>query len=394
LSPDLTDDGRYPFVDTLIRHRLTLAPVSIDTLQVNVGKLCNQACHHCHVDASPYRTEIMDRKTIDRCLEILRDHSSIRNLDLTGGAPELNPHFDDFVIAARHLGKQVMVRHNLTVTFDGNPRTKESKQYLPEFFARHGVEVISSLPYYQEYFTDKQRGRGVFNKSIESLKLLNAQGYGQEGGPLVLDLVYNPVGAFLPAAQASLEADFKRELWKQFGIRFNRLYTITNMPIHRFRDQLERLGAYDEYMTRLVNAFNPSAAVGVMCRSMISVGYDGTLYDCDFNQMLEMRIADPWRHEPDFTTSRPGAATGEQSAGGGEREGEAQGSGGIGGHSSHGLPREMPATRAPTIDNGKPLTVFEFDFDALIKRRIRFASHCFGCTAGAGSSCGGEIIHE
>ena len=335
MPPDQTDDSRFPFVNTLKRHRLMLAPVSIDTLQVNVGKLCNQACHHCHVDASPSRTEIMERKTIDRCLEILRDHPSIKNLDLTGGAPELNPRFDNFVIEAKKLGKHVMVRHNLTVTFDGNPRTKESKRYLPEFFARHGIEVISSLPYYQEYFTDKQRGRGVFNKSIESLKLLNAQGYGQEGGPLVLDLVYNPVGAFLPAAQASLEADFKRELWKQFGIRFNRLYTITNMPIHRFRDQLERLGAYEEYMTKLVNAFNPSAAFGVMCRSMISVGYDGALYDCDFNQMLEM-----------------------------------------------------------PIEHGKPLTVFDFDHDALIKRRIRFASHCFGCTAGAGSSCGGEIIHE
>jgi radical SAM/Cys-rich protein len=335
----VSHDSRYPFIDTLEQHRLTLSPVSIDTLQVNVGKLCNQACHHCHVDASPYRTEIMERQTIDRCLAILRDHHLIANLDLTGGAPELNPHFDDFVIEAKNLGKHVMVRHNLTVTFDGNPRTKESKRYLPEFFARHGVEVISSLPYYQEYFTDKQRGQGVFNKSIESLRLLNAQGYGKEGGPLVLDLVYNPVGAFLPAAQANLEADFKRELLRKFGITFNRLYTITNMPIHRFRQQLERLGGYEDYMTKLVNAFNPSAAVGVMCRSMISVGYDGTLYDCDFNQMLEMQI-----------------------------------------------------------ENGAPhndkMTVFNFDCDALIKRRIRFASHCYGCTAGAGSSCGGEIIHE
>jgi radical SAM/Cys-rich protein len=356
----VSHDSRYPFIGTLQQHRLTLAPVSIDTLQVNVGKLCNQACHHCHVDASPYRTEIMERKTIDRCLEILRDHPSINNLDLTGGAPELNPHFNDFVIEAKTLGKHVMVRHNLTVTFDGNPRTKESKRYLPEFFARHGVEVISSLPYYQEYFTDKQRGLGVFNKSVESLKLLNALGYGKEGSPLILDLVYNPVGAFLPAAQESLEADFKRELSKKFGITFNRLYTITNMPIHRFRDQLERLGAYEEYMTKLVNAFNPSAAVGVMCRSMISVGYDGRLYDCDFNQMLEMPIAATGGDPP-----APACRTGRGSE-----------------------------ARVPTIDNSKPLTVFEFDYDTLIKRRIRFASHCYGCTAGAGSSCGGEIIHE
>ena len=330
----MADDVRYQFVEMLERHHLTLAPLSIETLQVNVGKLCNQACHHCHVDASPFRTEQMGRRTIDRCLEILRDHPAIKNLDLTGGAPELNPDFDDFVIEARKLGKHVMVRHNLTVTFDGNPRTKDSKFYLPEFFARHQVEVISSLPYYQDYFTDKQRGKGVFNKSIEGLKLLNTQGYGKEDGPLRLNLVYNPVGAFLPAPQESLEADFRRELKQKFGIVFNRLYTITNMPIHRFRDQLERLGAYDDYMTKLVNAFNPTAAEGVMCRSLLSVGYDGALYDCDFNQMLEMGL------EP----------------------------------------------------KGEPMTVFNFDDDALMKRSIRFASHCFGCTAGAGSSCGGAVL--
>jgi radical SAM/Cys-rich protein len=245
----------------------------------------------------------------------------------------LNPHFDDFVIEAKKLGKHVMVRHNLTVTFDGHPTTKASKLYLPEFFAHHQVEVICSLPYYQDYFTDKQRGKGVFNKSIEGLKLLNDQGYGKEGGPLVLDLVYNPVGAFLPAPQEGLEADFRRELRHKFGIVFNRLYTITNMPIHRFRNQLERLGAYDDYMGKLVSAFNPAAAGGVMCRSMISVGYDGALYDCDFNQMLEMQI-----------------------------------------------------------ENSIPMTVFNFDYDALLKRRIRFASHCFGCTAGGGSSCGGAVV--
>ncbi len=323
-------DMRYHFMVVLKRHGLELNPLSIETLQVNVGKFCNQACHHCHVDASPYRTEEMNRRTVDQCLKILRDHGAIKNLDITGGAPELNANFDYFVIEAKKLGKHVMVRHNLTVTLDGHPRTKESKLYLPEFFAQNQVEVICSLPYYQEYFTDKQRGKGVFGKSIESLKLLNAQGYGKEGSPLTLNLVYNPVGAFLPAAQSSLEADFKRQLDQQFGIVFNRLYTITNMPIHRFRTQLERLGAYEDYMTKLVNAFNPGAAQGVMCRSLISVGYDGQLYDCDFNQMLEM-----------------------------------------------------------PIENGDPLTVFNFDFDKLMKRGILFASHCFGCTAGAGSSCGG-----
>jgi radical SAM/Cys-rich protein len=186
------------------------------------------------------------------------------------------------------------------------------------------------LPYYQEYFTDKQRGKGVFRKSIESLKRLNSQGYGREDGSLVLNLVYNPVGAYLPPAQANLESDFKRQLHQQFGIVFNRLYTITNMPIHRFKNQLEYLGTYEEYMTKLVNAFNPAAAEGIMCRSFVSVGYDGNLYDCDFNQMA-------------------------------------------------GMP----------IQNGEPMTVFNFDFHKLINRRIFFVSHCFGCTAGAGSSCGG-----
>lgn len=326
----MPDDSRYPFLNVLEHHGLELDPESIETLQVNVGKLCNQACQHCHVDASPYRTEEMDRRTVDQCLNILRDHESIRTLDLTGGAPELNAHFDYFVTEARKMGRRVMVRHNLTVTIDGHPRTGESLSRLPGFFAENQVEVISSLPFYQEYFTDKQRGKGVFGKSIESLKLLNAQGYGKEGGSLILNLVYNPVGAFLPAPQAGLEADFKNRLYREHGVVFNRLFTITNMPIHRFRAQLERLGGYEEYMTKLVNTFNPAAAEGVMCRSLISVGYDGRIYDCDFNQMLELQI-----------------------------------------------------------HNSGPITVFNFDFESLMKRRIVFESHCFGCTAGGGSSCGG-----
>ena len=267
---------------------------------------------------------------MDRCLEILAVHDAIHTLDITGGAPELNPHFDYFVIEAKKLGKHVMVRHNLTVTFDGNPQTNESKEYLPDFFAGHGVEVVSSLPYYQEYFTDQQRGKGVFGKSIASVKLLNARGYGREESGLVLDLVYNPVGAFLPAPQFDLERDFKHALAAKYGLVFNHLYTITNMPIHRFREQLERLDGFDDYMAKLVNAFNPAAANGVMCRTMISVGYDGRIYDCDFNQMLEMQI-------------------------------------------EHGTPR----------------TIFDFDAAELLAREIKFDSHCFGCTAGAGSSCGG-----
>ena len=329
LPPD-TSESQYNFVNVLKQRNLTLSPTSPETLQVNITMLCNQACHHCHVDASPKRTEQMDLKTIDKCLEILEECESMVNLDITGGAPELNPHFDYFVTGARKLNKHVMVRHNLTVTFDGNPQTGKDMSYLPEFFARNKMEVISSLPYYQEFFTDRQRGRGVFNKSIDSIRLLNEQGFGVEESGLQLNLVYNPVGAYLPADQQSLEKDFKKELKEKFDITFNNLFTITNMPIHRFRNQLERRGNYEEYMTKLVNAFNPTAAEGVMCRSLISVGYDGRIYDCDFNQMLGMQIY-----------------------------------------------------------NGKPMSVFNISFDWLKQRDILFASHCFGCTAGAGSSCGG-----
>jgi radical SAM/Cys-rich protein len=327
------------FEEKLARHELDLAPFGVETLQVNVTRLCNQACHHCHVDASPKRTEQMSRATVDRCLEILERHPAITKLDITGGAPELNPHFDYFVENARRLNKHVMVRHNLTVTIDGNPQTGESKLYLPEFFARHRVEVISSLPYYQEFFTDKQRGNGVFKKSVESMRMLNEQGYGKsnngEDVGLTLNLVYNPVGAFLPASQESLERQFKKGLEAKFGVVFNSLFTITNMPINRFKKDLERLGAYDEYLTRLVNAFNPSAARGVMCRSLISVGYDGHLYDCDFNQMLDLNLSE---------------------------------------------------------ESGR--TIFDFDLDKLLNRKIIFGQHCYGCAAGAGSSCGGATAKE
>ena len=318
------------FHDKLSQHHLELPPTGLATLQVNVGKLCNQACLHCHVDASPKRTEAMDTRTAQRVMEVLAAHPQITTLDITGGAPELNPHFDWLVAEAKKLGKHVMVRHNRTVQFDGNPITGESKEYLPDFFAEHRCEVVSSLPYYSQYFTDKQRGRGVFNKSMEGMKRLNDVGYGKEGTGLVLNLVYNPVGAFLPASQAGLEADYKRELSAKFGLHFNSLFTITNMPIHRFKSDLVRHGGYDAYMEKLLNAFNPAAAEGVMCRSQISVNYDGRLSDCDFNQMLDL-----------------------------------------------------------PVESAAPQTIFDWDFDALLHRRIVFADHCFGCTAGAGSSCGG-----
>ena len=326
------EKAKYGFAALLRRRGIDLPPIAIDTLQVNISRLCNQACRHCHVDASPTRTEKMSPEGIAKCLEILERHSQIAKLDVTGGAPELHPGFDGFVERAVALGKHVMVRHNLTVQLDGHPQTRESKEYLPRFFAKNRVEVISSLPYYQEFFTDAQRGSGVFQKSIEAMKRLNAVGYGIEGSGLVLNLVYNPVGPYLPAPQASLEADYKRELKAKFGLVFNGLYTITNMPINRFRLHLDKTGQYEAYMEKLLAAFNPAAAAGVMCRSLISVGYDGRLYDCDFNQMLEMDALD---------------------------------------------------------ERGRPLTIFDFDFARAIKRRIKFDDHCLGCTAGAGSSCGG-----
>jgi len=224
-----------------------------------------------------------------------------------------------------------MVRHNLTVQLDGHPVTKESKEHLPAFFARHRVEVISSLPYYQQFFTDSQRGQGVFGKSMEAMKRLNAVGYGVEGSGLLLNLVYNPVGPYLPAAQAGLEADYKRELKDRFGLVFNSLYTITNMPINRFKLHLEKSGQYEAYMDKLVAAYNPAAAEAVMCRSLISVSHDGRIYDCDFNQMLEMDAR----------------------------------------------------------DDGGVMSIHDFDFDRVLRRPIQFGPHCLGCTAGAGSSCGG-----
>ncbi len=317
------------FEARLSAHALNLAPTGIDILQVNLTRLCNQACRHCHVDSSPTRTEAMSREGIEQLLVILREHPQITALDVTGGAPELHPDFDELVVRARELGKTVMVRHNLTVTFDPHPQTGRDMHYLPAFFAEHACEVVSSLPYYQEYFTDAQRGSGVFRKSIEGIRQLNALGYGRPGSGLVLNLVYNPVGPYLPAPQAVLEADYKRELRDRFGLEFNALFTITNMPINRFRLHLIKSGQYREYMDKLSAAFNPAAAQGVMCRSLISVDHEGRIYDCDFNQMLELPV------------------------------------------------------------DSAVQSIFEFDYAKLMARRIRFASHCFGCTAGAGSSCGG-----
>jgi len=328
----------HDFENQLRKAGIELPPLALDTLQVNITKLCNQQCRHCHVDASPARREMMSEEGIARCLEILERHPAIGKLDITGGAPELHPAFNHFVERAVALGKHVMVRHNLTVQLDPHPITGASMEYLPEFFARQRVEVISSLPYYQQFFTDAQRGKGVFGKSVEAMRRLNALGYGVDGSGLVLNLVYNPVGPYLPAAQAVLEADYKRELKAKFGIAFTSLYTITNMPINRFRLHLQKSGQLEAYMDKLLAAFNPAAAEGVMCRSVVSVGHDGRLYDCDFNQMLDLPL------------QLHGQLIGRQRA------------------------------------HLRDLLDLSLDGNPIITR-----DHCFACTAGQGSSCGGAL---
>lgn len=298
----------------------------IETLQVNVGKLCNQACKHCHVDAGPHRTEIMTRETMDQVLVAVRRYR-IPKVDITGGAPELNPHFAYLVTEARAAGAHVLVRHNFTVQFE------EGVNGLPHFFRENAVEIVASLPYFLAEQTNAQRGRGVFEKSLEGMRRLNGLGYGVEGSGLLLNLVYNPVGAYLPPGQAGIEADFKRELRARYGLEFNRLFTITNMPISRFLEMLRRTGNLEKYMEKLVQSFNPAAVPGLMCRSMLSVGWDGRLYDCDFNQMLELPLG-----------------------------------------------------------NGAGITIADADLDSLRNRAILTGQHCFGCTAGAGSSCGGAVV--
>jgi len=312
------------FDDSLDESSLfPLTTTGIDIFQINVGKLCNQVCQHCHVDAGPDRTENMTRETAELCIEALAQTGASR-VDLTGGAPELNPNFRYLVEESRKLGRLVMDRCNLTVLMI------RGQADLADFLAEHRVEVIASLPYFQAEKADAQRGDGTFDKSIEGIRKLNALGYGDPGSGLELNLVYNPTGAFLPPAQAGLERDFKRELDARYGIRFNSLYSITNMPISRFLEFLLRTNNYDRYMNRLINAYNPAAAAGVMCRNTISVGWDGQLYDCDFNQMLEM-----------------------------------------------------------PVNHGMPTHIRDFHPDKLSARRVVTGQHCYGCTAGAGSSCGG-----
>jgi len=302
-----------------------LRAAGIEVFQINVGRVCNQTCAHCHVDAGPDRRETMDRATAELCMEVLA-RTDIPLVDITGGAPELCEHFEYLVTESRRLGRRVMDRCNLTILLA--PRY----EHLPAFLAEHGVEVVCSLPHYRAAGTDRQRGDGVFEASLEALRRLNAAGYGDPDGDLPLTLVTNPVGAFLPGGQASLEAEWKREMQRLHGIAFTSLYTITNMPISRYLEWLERTDNLEGYMQRLVDAFNPGAVSGVMCRNTLSVGWDGRLFDCDFNQMLDLGV-----------------------------------------------------------ESGAPRHLADFDLERLASRRIVTAPHCFGCTAGAGSSCGGQL---
>jgi radical SAM/Cys-rich protein len=289
-----------PFEARLAAHRLTLRRTRLHTLQVNVGRKCNQACHHCHVDAAPWRTEMMSESVALRVGEWIRTHRP-PVVDITGGAPELSGHFRYLVETARGCGCHVIDRNNLTII------ETPAFAWLPTYLAAHGVEVVASLPCYGPENVDAQRGDGVFGKSIAALRKLNAVGY---GSTLPLNLVYNPLGPRLPGPQEELESDYKEELHRRFGVVFNRLFVITNQPIARFADDLRRTGQWDAYMDLLSHSFNPSTVDGLMCRNTLSVSWTGEVYDCDFNQMLGLRPPDRepmhlWDVDPDALEGRP-----------------------------------------------------------------------------------------
>ncbi len=310
-----------PFTE---RVRGALRATGIEVFQVNVGYRCNLQCRHCHVQAGPQRREVMPRETMERCLEVLAAHA-IPVVDITGGSPEIHPHFSWFVQECSALKRRVMVRSNGVLLLD------RENEALLDLYARNGVEVVLSLPHVDARVTDRQRGEGVFGGLIDVVRRLNARGYGEEGSGLVVDLVHNPAGAYLPGSQTGLESHYRSTLRDRHGVVFNHLFSITNMPIGRYLDYLVETDNYEEYMKTLVKAFNPAALNGIMCKSTLSVGWDGRLYDCDFNQMLGLAV-------------------------------------------NHGAPRHID----------------DFSIDALTSREIVVGDHCYGCTAGAGSSCQGH----
>ena len=324
IAPEIQSFKHFEY--TARKNRVNLSRKPLEILQVNIGKLCNQACLHCHVEAGPNRTEIMERATMDRLLKLLENGERVQTIDITGGAPEMNPHFKYFVTELRKMNREVIDRCNLTVL--ATPNQEETA----EFLAREKVQIIASLPCYTKDNVEKQRGNGVFSASIDALQKLNQLGYGKEGTGLKLNLVYNPGGAFLPPSQESLKVDYQEELKEHFDIDFNDLFTITNMPIKRFLHDLQRSEQLTEYMQLLIDNFNPVAAENVMCRTLISVGWDGRIYDCDFNQMLEISV------------------------------------------------------------NWKKRTIWDIhSFKEFDNGNIAFANHCYGCSAGSGSSCGGAL---
>jgi radical SAM/Cys-rich protein len=328
LNGGIFEEGELPFFKDKIAEigEFPLRPRKLEILQINVGYMCNQVCEHCHVDAGPDRKEIMTKETMMQCLEVIRN-TGAHTLDLTGGAPEMNPNFRWFVDEASKAGIQdFIVRSNLTII-----RANKKHHDLPQFFKEHNVHVVSSMPHYTRGKTDKQRGDGVFDKSIKALQELNAVGYGMPDSPLRLDLVYNPSGAYLPGDQAALEHDFKQALKDDFDIEFHSLFTITNLPIARFLDYLIASENYEDYMYSLVDAYNPAAVKNVMCTNTISVSWDGWLYDCDFNQMLCLKVASKVKH------------------------------------------------------------ISNYNEELLNDRNIIISQHCYGCTAGAGSSCQGSV---
>lgn len=323
----LAEKSAWPFDAALKATGINgLRRGQISTLQINLGKRCNQACLHCHVEAGPKRTEMMSSAVAERIVEVLTHSKDITTLDITGGAPELNENFRWLVTQATELGLSVIDRCNLTIFFE------PGMQGLPQFLAEHRVRVVASLPCYSEGNVDAQRGKGVFDKSLRGLQLLNELGYAGAGTGLTLDLVYNPGGAFLPPPQGELEATYRTQLADNFGIEFNSLLTLTNLPVRRFADSLRRKGELGQYMKLLVDNFNPTTVAGLMCISQISVGWDGAIYDCDFNQMLEMPAC----------TSKANI---------------------------------MDLESVEELEN----------------LQVATGPHCFGCTAGAGSSCGGSI---
>ena len=312
------------FSEKLKSHnQFPLKPAPIEILQLNLGYMCDLTCEHCHVDAGPARKEIMTKETLKQVLEVV-DQTKVKTVDLTGGAPEMNPHFIWLVEELSKRDVKVIVRSNLTILVSN----KKYRTY-PKFFKKHKIEVIASMPCYTEDNVDKQRGSGVFNRSIEALHNLNDLGYGMGDSDLDLHLVYNPGGASLPPDQKSLEQDYKVRLKEDWNIEFNNLYTITNLPISRYLDFLLAANKYEDYMDTLVNAYNPIAAENVMCKNTLSVDWEGYLYDCDFNQMLQLKVASERQH------------------------------------------------------------ISEFDYGTLMDRDIVIGQHCYGCTAGAGSSCQG-----